>query len=95
MNIVVCTHQVLLDALIHGFVQMTKIALLIFDEAHHCVRNHAAKRIMQNFYHPIRQERPDEVPGILGLTASPVMRKNPDGLEYVFRSPNLRRAHGS
>ncbi|KAL9607324.1 MAG: hypothetical protein Q9167_007750 [Letrouitia subvulpina] len=33
MNTIVCIHQVLLDALIHGFVHMGKIALLIFDEA--------------------------------------------------------------
>ena len=81
INIVVCTHQVLLDALIHGFVQMDKIALLVFDEAHHCVRGHPANKIMQNFYHVKRQERQGELPKILGLTASPVVRKKGGGLQ--------------
>ena len=81
INIVVCTHQVLLDALIYGFVQMDKIALLVFDEAHHCVRGHPANKIMQNFYHAKKQERHGELPNILGLTASPVVRKKGEGLQ--------------
>ena len=32
IRIVISTHQVLLDALTHGFVTMRRIALLIFDE---------------------------------------------------------------
>lgn len=32
VRIVLSTHQVLLDALEHGFIKMQKIALLIFDE---------------------------------------------------------------
>lgn len=32
MKIVVSTHAVLADALSHGFVQMSQLALLIFDE---------------------------------------------------------------
>ena len=31
-KIVVCTYQILLDGLTHGFIQMQDIALLIFDE---------------------------------------------------------------
>lgn len=81
INIVVCTHQVLLDALIHGFVQMDKIALLVFDEAYHCMRGHPAGKIMQNFYHAKRQERQGELPNILGLTASPMARKKGGGLQ--------------
>lgn len=65
----------LLDALIHGFVHMDKIALLVFDEAHHCVRGHPANKLMQNFYHAKRQEWQEELPNTLGLTASPVVRK--------------------
>lgn len=81
INIVVCTHQVLLDALIHGFVQLHKIALLVFDEAHHCVRSHPANKIMQNFYHASRYERQEKLPSILGLTASPVVRRKGEGLQ--------------
>jgi ERCC4-related helicase len=32
VRIVLSTHQVLLDALTHAFVQMSRIALLVFDE---------------------------------------------------------------
>lgn len=32
VRIVVSTHQILLDALTHGFVGMARIALLVFDE---------------------------------------------------------------
>lgn len=32
VRIALSTHQVLLDALTHGFVEMNKLALLIFDE---------------------------------------------------------------
>jgi ERCC4-related helicase len=37
VRIVLSTHQVLLDALSHGFVKMSKIALLIFDEGKTCL----------------------------------------------------------
>ena len=78
---VVCTHQVLLDALIHGFVHMRDIALLVFDEAHHCAGNHPANTIMRNFYHVESLERQGELPAILGLTASPVVKKSGEGLQ--------------
>jgi ERCC4-related helicase len=32
IRIVISTHQILLDALTHGFVRLSKLALLIFDE---------------------------------------------------------------
>lgn len=32
VRLVVTTHQVLLDALLHGFVQISSLALIIFDE---------------------------------------------------------------
>jgi len=32
VNIVVSTHQILLDALTHGFVGLSRIALLVLDE---------------------------------------------------------------
>jgi hypothetical protein len=41
--------------------------------AHHCVAEHPANRIMKYYYHAERGVLP--LPHILGLTASPVMRK--------------------
>lgn len=39
---------------------------------------------MQNFYHPARSQFGDgSVPHILGLTASPIMRSNPQELQSV------------
>lgn len=90
VRIVLSTHQVLYDALAHAFVRMHELALLIFDEglatryyiratsdqyaAHHCTLDHPANRIMSNFYIP-RVKRADEnLPRVLGLSASPVMR---------------------
>lgn len=36
VRITLSTHQVLLDALDHGFVKMSKLALIIFDEGLQC-----------------------------------------------------------
>ena len=86
-RIVLSTHQVLLDALSHGFVGMQRLALLVFDEAHHCTRRHAANQIMQHFYLPLaRRGLHAQLPRILGLTASPVTRGRVslDELRYVL-----------
>jgi hypothetical protein len=92
VRIVLSTHQVLLDALTHGFVRMNKLALLIFDEglyflclecnlsranrdlAHHCTQSHPANRIMSGFYMPRPGKNVDQLPKILGLSASPVQK---------------------
>ena len=92
VRIVLSTHQVLLDALSHGFVGMQRLALLIFDEAHHCTGKHAANQIMQHFYLPLaHQGLRAQLPGILGLTASPVMkaRASLDELKYVCNANNF------
>jgi hypothetical protein len=61
-------------------VEPTKI-LLAHLLAHHCNGNHAANRIMQDFYHPYAAEAVDEGPAILGLTASPITKKKSGSLE--------------
>ncbi|KNG50113.1 hypothetical protein TW65_03031 [Stemphylium lycopersici] len=83
VRVVLSTHQVLLDALTHGFVRLSKLALLIFDEAHHCREKHPAHRIMEDFYMPQLQNRDTVLPKILGLSASPVMKAaaSKEGLE--------------
>lgn len=94
-QIVVCTHAVLKDALVHAFVRMADICLLVFDEAHHCLKDHPARVVME-FYHSIKDGQ--NRPAILGLTASPVKSKNGKGLEdlernlnAVARTPKLHR----
>lgn len=74
IDIVVATHAVLADALTHAFVRMTNICLLVFDEAHHAANNHPAARVM-TFYHPMSDDVERKRPKVLGLTASPVVRK--------------------
>lgn len=94
-TVVVSTHQILLDALTHGFVGIDSIGLLIFDEAHHCAGNHPANRIMQDFYHPNLHR---QVPSVLGLTASPIVKSKPrqlqvieSNLNAISRTPILNR----
>ncbi|KAI9820606.1 MAG: Dicer-like protein 2 [Pycnora praestabilis] len=89
VRVVVSTHQILLDALVHGFVRMSRLALLVFDEAHWCVRSHPANRIMRDFYHPIlRNGCANSVPHILGLTASPVINASAGGLNTIEQNLN-------
>ncbi|KAF2143233.1 uncharacterized protein K452DRAFT_350330 [Aplosporella prunicola CBS 121167] len=89
IRIVLSTPQVLLDALTHAFVHITRFALLIFDEAHNCRGNHPANAIMARFYLPLLQDRSDvKLPGILGLTASPVLNAKANGLEIIEQSLN-------
>lgn len=83
IRVVVSTHAVLADALNHGFVQISQLSLIIFDEAHHCMRGHPANKIMQYHYHPRARLGPQAVPRILGLTASPIVRSSYQDLQCV------------
>ncbi|KAJ5873617.1 ATP-dependent helicase dcl2 [Penicillium subrubescens] len=69
MKVVISTHAVLADALTHGFIQLPQLALIVFDEAHHCMKSHPGNRIMRDFYHKVKGEHAT-VPSILGLTAA-------------------------
>ncbi len=95
IRIVVSTHQVLLEALIHGFVRMKQLALMVFDEAHSCIGNHPSSRVLRDFYHT---SKADERPAILGLTASPVINSRvgnlgdlESNLNAISRTPKLHR----
>lgn len=55
--------------------------------AHNCVGNTPENRIMRDFYHAHLQEHgPEDLPHILGLTASPVT-SNVTGMKYVVLIP--------
>ncbi|PGG98382.1 hypothetical protein AJ79_08890 [Helicocarpus griseus UAMH5409] len=90
IRIVVSTPQVLLDAMSHGFVTMCRIALLVFDEAHHCDGSAPANTIMQRFYHEQLQRTGtmNDLPHILGLTASPVTKISTDKLKEFENNLN-------
>jgi ERCC4-related helicase len=81
-RVVISTHAILLDAMQHGFVQLSSLALLVFDEgksscclkwteltlvqAHHCNGKHPANLIMELFYHKRKKD------------------KGPDGVPHVL-----------
>ncbi|TGZ78436.1 P-loop containing nucleoside triphosphate hydrolase protein [Ascodesmis nigricans] len=94
--VIATTPQVLYDALCHGFVNIHRISLLVFDEAHHCRSNHVYNCIMQEFYHPA-QFQGINVPAILGLSASPIIKTQTDldviekNLDAIARTPLLHR----
>lgn len=70
--VIVCTADVLHHCLHHGFITISQINLLIFDEAHHAKKDHAYSRIIKDFY----TECPEHLrPKIFGMTASPVDSK--------------------
>ncbi|KAL8293622.1 hypothetical protein RQP46_000323 [Phenoliferia psychrophenolica] len=66
----VLTAQLLLDSLAHGFVSMSQISLMVFDEAHHAKSNHPFASILRDFYGRVPESQ--DRPRILGLTASPL-----------------------
>ncbi|KAF4451396.1 hypothetical protein F53441_5662 [Fusarium austroafricanum] len=81
-RIVVSTFDILRDALDHGFVRMDMLALIVFDEVHNCVKNSSGRKIMMNFYHE-HKNAGLPVPGILGLTASPIISSNIAEIEIL------------
>ncbi len=85
VRVVVGTPQVLTDALTHGFVTISRIALLVFDEAHRCTGNSPMNTIMRDFYYPAKA-RKESIPNILGLSASPIMSAKSSTLEDVERN---------
>jgi endoribonuclease Dicer len=68
--VIVCTAQVLVECLMHSFTLMSRINLLIFDEAHHAKSNHPYARIMKDHY--VHELDLSKRPRIFGMTASPV-----------------------
>ncbi|TLD38036.1 dicer-like protein 1 [Venturia nashicola] len=70
--VIVCTAEILNQALSHSFISMDQINLLIFDEAHHAKGNHPYAVIIQQFYRSLKRSLR---PRIFGMTASPVDAK--------------------
>lgn len=97
VRVVCSTPRVLLDALDHGFVKLTCIALLVIDEAHGARSNSETNTIMLGHYH--RKENHACRPHILALTASPVMKSNPseladlkNNLDSCVTTPRVHRS---
>ncbi|KAH9841788.1 P-loop containing nucleoside triphosphate hydrolase protein [Rhodofomes roseus] len=105
-RVIVSTPQVLLDALLHGFVDLgMDIGLLVFDEAHHAISKHPYNMIMQQFYFPLDKRTRtagshERVrPMVIGLTASPIYGGNTEAafdklernLDSIIRSSRMHR----
>lgn len=89
VRVVVGTPKVLEDALTHGFVQMSRLSLLVFDEAHRCIKNDPMNTIMTRFFHPTKDSG-QYVPHVLGLSASPVMGAELDSLNQIEANLDAR-----
>ena len=86
---VVCTAEVLNQALFHNYISIDAISLLIFDECHHTKKGHPYARIMLDYY--MRPSASQRRPKIFGMTASPMdtrgdMRKASGDLETLLHS---------
>ena len=72
-RIVVSTAEVLNQCLGHGYVKISGISLLIFDEAHHAKKDHPFARIIKDYY--LAEKDLSLRPRIFSMTASPVDAK--------------------
>ncbi|KIY01741.1 uncharacterized protein Z520_01879 [Fonsecaea multimorphosa CBS 102226] len=86
-GVVVCTAAVLDSCLMHSYLKVGQISLLVFDEAHHCKKNHPYSRIIRDYYLKWRGDKPR----IFGMTASPVdsrrdISKVAEDLETLLQS---------
>ena len=68
-DVLVMTHQILLNNLKHAFIGPNNINLLILDECHHTSKNHPYKKIMELI------EESGFKPRVMGLTASIINEK--------------------
>lgn len=72
LEVLVMTPQILLNVLHHAFIKLEAIKVLVFDECHHCQKGHPYAQIMEEYY--FKTEICNR-PKVLGMTASPVIRK--------------------
>ena len=68
-DVLVMTHQILLNNLLHGFIKPSNINLLILDECHHTSKSHPYMRIMKEIEGSVQRPR------VMGLTASIINEK--------------------
>eukprot|EP00250_Pteridium_aquilinum_P024625 c29350_g1_i1 orf=99-1832(+) len=88
LEVLVMTPQILLNVLRHALVKLEAIKVLVFDECHHCQKGHPYARIMEEFY--FKAEICDR-PKILGMTASPVIRKGKSEFQCTQDIDSLER----
>jgi endoribonuclease Dicer len=79
---VVCTAEVLNQALFHNYMSINSISLLIFDECHHAKKGHPYAKIMLDYY--MYSTTGQRRPKIFGMTASPVDTKGHKDIRTTF-----------
>ena len=83
--VLVMTPQVLVDCLSRKNITMDNLSLMVFDEAHHCVKRHPYAQIME-FYHAATAPKPH----VFGMTACPVNVKVQSSLRlFCKHSPGI------
>uniref|UniRef100_A0A915PW20 Uncharacterized protein n=1 Tax=Setaria digitata TaxID=48799 RepID=A0A915PW20_9BILA len=75
-EVAVLTAQIFLDLLDHGFFNMSRAAVIIFDECHHVLGSKHPYRLIMHRYGQLSEA---DRPRILGLTASLINSKIPPG----------------
>lgn len=82
-NVLVMTSQIFLHIVLHGFMAMSNVNLIVFDECHHAVKNHPYAEIMKCLDSCL----PGSHPRVLGLTASILNNKcrSPTALERSLK----------
>ncbi|KAJ5107010.1 hypothetical protein N7456_003685 [Penicillium angulare] len=70
--VIVCTADIIQQALLNAFIKMSGINILIFDEAHHTKKEHPYARIIRDSY---LKEDISSRPKVFGMTASPIDAK--------------------
>ncbi len=73
-HVLVMTMTIFKNLLAHGYITLSQVNLLIFDECHHAVKNHDYVQIMRIF-RPFIEKGGDSIPRRLGLTASLIPSK--------------------
>ena len=87
-NIFIAIPTILYKLLSRGFLKISEINLLIFDECHHTDQDHPYNKIMNEFYffykkHPNKKEfKGIKLPKIIGLTASPLKSSIKGSIEF-------------
>ncbi|KAL1922179.1 uncharacterized protein VTP21DRAFT_9718 [Calcarisporiella thermophila] len=85
-DIMVMTAQIFLNMLRHGYIKMSQVSLIVFDECHHAKKRHPYSLIMSEFYRRMPEDQ--QKPKIFGMSASPVNSK-----KTIILSANLLEAN--
>lgn len=84
-HVLVMTMTIFKNLLLTGFLKLSQVNLVVFDECHHAVKNHDYVQIMRMFKEHI-EEGDDAIPRRLGLTASLIPSKcKPGDIEKKIR----------